>query len=103
MRSLFGAAAELEVFLVTCSAEDLIVLKAFANRPRDWADAETIVARQQAHLDRDYVLEQLEPLSTLKGIPEVVDRVRTLMVAHMEQRPGQRDEQGPPRKDGANT
>lgn len=37
--------------LLTCSAEDLVVLKAFAGRPRDWAGVETIVARRSAQLD----------------------------------------------------
>lgn len=30
-----------EISLVTCSAEDLIVLKAFAERSKDWSDIET--------------------------------------------------------------
>ena len=37
--------------MLTCSAEDLAVLKSFADRPRDWADVETIVVRQQERLD----------------------------------------------------
>jgi hypothetical protein len=37
--------------LRTCSAEDLIILKLFAFRPRDVLDAETIVVRQRAALD----------------------------------------------------
>jgi hypothetical protein len=49
------------VSLLTCSAEDLIVLKAFADRPRDWGDVETIIVRQRTHLDWDYIFEQLEP------------------------------------------
>jgi hypothetical protein len=36
--------------LLTCSAEDLIVLKAFAARERDWLDIEGIVVRQAAAL-----------------------------------------------------
>ena len=64
--------------LLTCSAEDLLVLKAFADRPRDWGDVETIMARQKACLDWEYVFEQLEPLSQVKGEPEIVDRVRRL-------------------------
>lgn len=32
--------------LITCSAEDLVVLKAFAGRDRDWADVEGILRRQ---------------------------------------------------------
>jgi hypothetical protein len=67
-----------DLSLLTCSAEDLIVLKAFADRPRDWADVETIVARQSGRLDWDYIFEQLEPLCQLKGAPEIVDRVRRL-------------------------
>jgi len=67
-----------DLSLLTCSAEDLIVLKAFADRPRDWADVETIIARQEARLDWDYIFEQLEPLCQLKGAPEIVDRVRRL-------------------------
>jgi hypothetical protein len=34
----------------TCSAEDLIVYKAFADRPRDWVDVEGILLRQQGGL-----------------------------------------------------
>jgi len=67
------------VSLLTCSAEDLIVLKAFANRPRDWADVETIVTRQQNRLDSDYLFGQLEPLCQIKGAPEIVDQLRRLM------------------------
>ena len=64
--------------LLTCSAEDLVILKAFADRPRDWADIETIIARQQAQLDWHYIFEQLEPLCQLKRNPEIVARLRRL-------------------------
>ncbi|MCU0255626.1 MAG: nucleotidyl transferase AbiEii/AbiGii toxin family protein [Vicinamibacterales bacterium] len=37
--------------LSTCSAEDLVVLKAVAGRARDLADLETIVARQFGRID----------------------------------------------------
>jgi hypothetical protein len=66
------------VSLLTCSAEDLIVFKAFANRPRDWGDVETVVARQRACLDWEYIFGQLKPLCQLKEAPEIVDRVRRL-------------------------
>ena len=64
--------------LLTCSAEDLVVLKSFADRPRDWADVETIVVRQQHQLDWDYTLEQLEPLCQVKEAPEIIERLRHL-------------------------
>jgi len=80
------------VSLLTCSGEDLIVLKAFANRPRDWADVETIITRQRGRLDLDYLFSQLEPLCQIKGAPEVVDRLRRLMESQTEQKPPDKDE-----------
>lgn len=64
--------------LLTCSAEDLVVLKSFADRPRDWADVETIVVRQQERLDWRYTLEQLRPLCQIKEAPEIIERLRHL-------------------------
>jgi len=64
--------------LLTCSAEDLVVLKSFADRPRDWADVETIVVRQQERLDWRYILEQLRPLCQIKEAPEIIERLRHL-------------------------
>jgi hypothetical protein len=52
--------------IVTCSAEDLMVLKVFAGRPQDWLDVETIIVRQGAHLDRAQVWRDLRPLLELK-------------------------------------
>lgn len=45
----------------TRSAEDLIVLKAFADRPKDWLDIEGILIGQAAQLDWPYVRAQLAP------------------------------------------
>lgn len=42
------------LILPCCSAEDLLVMKAFAGPPRDWLDAESIAVRQKV-LDVDYV------------------------------------------------
>jgi hypothetical protein len=75
--------------LLTCSAEDLIILKTFANRPRDWADVETIITRQRSHLTWGYVFEQLEPLCGLKDEPGIVDRLRRLVASQVEDEPGQ--------------
>ena len=58
--------------LLTCSAEDLIVLKAFAARGRDWVDIEGIIVRQGRTLDWSYVDEQLGPLVVLKEAPEIL-------------------------------
>ncbi len=54
------------VVITTCSAEDLVVLKAFADRPQDWLDIEGVVVRQGRALDRGLVLAELRPLLELK-------------------------------------
>ena len=58
--------------LLTCSAEDLIVLKAFAARGRDWVDIEGIIVRQVGTLDWGYIDEQLGPLAALKEEPDIL-------------------------------
>lgn len=67
------------VSLRTVGAEDLIVLKAFANRAQDWIDISGVVARQGAALDWGAILERLSPLVALKEEPEIMvqlDRIR---------------------------
>jgi len=68
------------ISLRTCSAEDLIVLKAFAGRGQDWVDVERIIVRQTGKLDWDYICEQLRPLAELKDAPEIVDQLETRRV-----------------------
>ena len=66
--------------LRTCSAEDLIVMKAFAARAKDWMDVEGIITRQTGKLDWRYIRAQLKPLVELKGAPELLgelDKRRT--------------------------
>jgi hypothetical protein len=60
------------VFLLTASAEDLIVMKAFAARPKDWVDVEGVVIRQAERLDWDYIEQHLRPLVDLKEEPEIL-------------------------------
>jgi hypothetical protein len=67
-----------DVDLRTCSAEDLIVLKAFADRPKDWMDIEGVIVRQDAHLDWQYIVSELTPLAELKEAPEIVTRLEDL-------------------------
>ena len=61
-----------QVSLLTCSAEDMIVLKAFAARGRDWVDIEGILVRQAGTLDWLYIDQQLGPLATLKEEPDIL-------------------------------
>lgn len=56
----------------TCSAEDLLVMKAFANRPKDWIDVEGVIIRQSGRLDWTYIRRHLRPLAELKDAPQIV-------------------------------
>lgn len=64
--------------LRTCSAEDLVVLKLFASRPRDVVDIEGVIARQRGQLDWQYIEMNLEPLAEAKDQPEIMSTFRKL-------------------------
>ena len=66
------------VQLITCSAEDLVVLKSFAARDQDWVDVRGILVRQGGKLDWRYIQEQLGILCELKEEPEILDRLARL-------------------------
>jgi len=63
------------VVLTTCSAEDLLVLKAFASRDQDWADVKAVVACQADQLDWNYIEHQLRPLCEAKDAPDILVRL----------------------------
>lgn len=65
--------------LVTCSAEDLVVMKAFGGRMRDWADIEGIVLRQGERLDQELIRREVRPLLELKDAVGDLDRVDALL------------------------
>lgn len=67
-----------ELAITTCSAEDLVVFKAFAGRDRDWADIEGIVARQGLRLDVTLVWRELLPLLELKEDDVAEPKLRRL-------------------------
>jgi len=64
--------------ILTCSAEDLIVFKAFAGRDKDWLDVEGIIVRQAPRLDTGLIMEELGPLLDLKGTTEDLTRLQGL-------------------------
>ena len=76
------------VSLITCSAEDLVTLKAFADRTRDWADIEGIVQRNGHLLEWDLLEAELRPLCEAKDAPHVLPRLRALRSS-----PGKEDRQ----------
>jgi hypothetical protein len=67
--------------LTICGAEDLIVLKSFAGRERDWLDVEGVVVRQAGKLDEELIWSELVPLLELKEAPEDADRLRSILAA----------------------
>jgi len=75
--SLCSFGANRDIFLKICSPDDLIVLKAFANRDKDWNDIKTVCIRQK-NLDWDYITTQLAPLAELKETPEVLTKLEKL-------------------------
>jgi hypothetical protein len=69
-----------EVPLRTCSAEDLVVMKAFASRAKDWMDVEQILVRQTGRLDWSYIRWELKPLAEAKEEPEILERLERLRI-----------------------
>ena len=67
----FGQGIELK----TISAEDLIVMKTFAGREKDWGDIRGVIARNLDALDWKYIETQLKPLLELKEEPESWDQL----------------------------
>ena len=66
--------------LRTCSAEDLIMHKAFAARPQDWIDIEGVFLKQRGLLHWPQIWSNLGELAELKEAPELLvelDRVAT--------------------------
>lgn len=64
--------------LRTCSAEDLIVHKAFAARPQDWVDVEGVILKQHGRLKWPQIWSELGELAALKAAPELVDELERI-------------------------
>lgn len=59
--------------------EDLVVMKAFANRPKDWQDIQGIVLRRKHTLDTNYIFDKLKPLAALKEPQPILNTLRSLL------------------------
>jgi hypothetical protein len=69
--------------LRTCAAEDLLVMKAFAARDKDWADVTSILERQGNKLDLDLVREELQPLAEAKEQLELIAQLEQRIECHI--------------------
>jgi hypothetical protein len=78
-----GRAIEVEVageLVPFATAEDLIIHKLFAGRPRDLEDAEGIVRRKGSDLDWDYLdtwAEEFAAIPGREGMPGAIRRLRS--------------------------
>ena len=61
-----------------CGASDLIILKAFANRPRDWQDIRGILIRSESEIEWELITSELTQLADLKGEPEIMEQLISL-------------------------
>ena len=76
------AATNRVLLLRTCSAEDLIVHKAFAGRPQDWVDIEGVILKQRGQLAWPQIAAALRDLADLKGDYDLLGELeRTAMRA----------------------
>ena len=67
------------VSLQVCSAEDLIVFKAFAGRAKDWLDIDGVVIRQHGRLDQALIWRELIPLLRLKEDEQTEPRLHAIL------------------------
>jgi hypothetical protein len=83
-RASSWAVADGQPTLITCSAEDLIVHKAFAARDRDWLDVHGIVMRQGRKLQVEQIWDELRPLVALKEEPEILSKLQGIFDQHLD-------------------
>jgi len=67
------------VKLFTCSAEDLIVHKAYAARDRDWADVDSVLSVQGGRLNVAQILRDLAPLTLLKEDSGIIPKLEHML------------------------
>jgi hypothetical protein len=70
--------------LITCSAEDLVVHKAFAARERDWLDIQGVLKRQGPRLNVEQIWTELRPLVALKEEPEILTKLQGTFDQHLQ-------------------
>lgn len=69
--------------LRTCSAEDLVIMKVFAGRDKDWADVTSILERQGRSLQLDLIRTELTPLLAAKEEPNLAEKLEARIQKHI--------------------
>jgi len=62
-----------------CSAEDLIIQKVVAGRPKDWLDVENVLLVQRGQLDEAYIEEWLAQFAEVLDKPELLAEYKRLV------------------------
>jgi hypothetical protein len=66
------------VRLTTASAEDVVLMKCIADRPRDWQDVKDIASVQGESFDWPYVDRQLQGLAEIIELDAIQARLQPL-------------------------
>jgi len=66
------------IALPIASAEDVVIMKAFAGRPHDWVDVQGVLVKQRGKLDWSYIQQELSALCELKEAPEILDKLQQI-------------------------
>jgi hypothetical protein len=66
----------LGITLPIASAEDVVIMKAFAGRPHDWVDVQGVLVKQRGKLDWAYIERELTALCELKEAPEILAQLQ---------------------------
>ena len=67
-----------DAVLPVATAEDLLIMKVIAGRPRDWIDVEQLI-EINPNIDRDRAERWCRDYCELLGFPERMDRLRVLL------------------------
>ena len=62
-----------------CSAEDLIIQKVVAGRPKDWLDVENVLLVQRGQLDERYTEKWLSQFAEVLETPEMLTEYKRLL------------------------
>lgn len=65
--------------LPICSAEDFIIYKVIADRPKDWADVEGVLIEQGNRLDQPCIRDWLRQFAEVLERPDWLERYDALV------------------------
>jgi hypothetical protein len=66
-----------DFILRICSADDLLIMKTIAARPRDWIDVESVIIRQK-QLDWAYIISTIEGLDAYEDVGARLENLNSL-------------------------